>query len=229
MKRQAQEEMWQHRRTWHRDPWDPLDLHQLRICTASASPGTLPELSACGLWRTWTPKGQWRAPLTFNWCQLLGNGYTGGEKAERHNYHLVNCVGYWISPWLSLLISVLFNHPGTQGFPRDSLFPSHWKGKWPLQAVQEHHTTSNPSPEWVAWSLIINFKWGTLRHTSCNFFMNMKEAPEVSQFYGHSQESGEGSAIPSSPMFSAWSRHIAFISSRILTFVRITPLLSIKT
>lgn len=67
--------------------------------------------------------------FTFYWCQLLGYGYAGGEKAERHNYHLVNCVGCLISPWMSLLISVLFNHPGTQGFPRESFFPSQWKGK----------------------------------------------------------------------------------------------------
>lgn len=141
-----------HRNTWHRDPWDPLDLPQLRICTASASPVMLAELSARGLWRTWTPKGQWRAPLTFYWCQLLGYGYTGGEKAERHNYHLVNCVWYWISPRMSLLISVLFNHPGTQGSPRDSVFPSEWKGKWLLQEAQEHHTAPNSSLKWVAWS-----------------------------------------------------------------------------
>lgn len=42
----------------------------------------------------------------------------------------------------------------------------------------------------------------------------MKEVPEVSQFYTHSQESAEGSAIPSSPVLSTWSRHIAFISRR---------------
>lgn len=164
MKRQAQEEMWQLRSTWHRDRWDSLDLHQLRICTASASPVTLPELSACGLWKTWTPKGQWRGPLTFYWCQLLGYGYTGGEKAERHNYHSVNSVGYLISPGMSLLISVLSNPPGTQGFPRESVCASQWKGKWPLQAAQEHHTASNPSPKWVAWSCY----WVILREGHCN-------------------------------------------------------------
>lgn len=154
-KRQAQE-MWQHWSTWHRNPWDPLDLHQLRICTAPASPVALPKPSVCGLWKTWTPEGNEGVPLpfiwfTFYWCQLLGYGYSGGEKAERHNYHLVNCVECFISPWMSLLVSVLFNHPGTQGFPRESVFPSQWKGKWPLQAAQEH-TASNPSPKWTAWS-----------------------------------------------------------------------------
>lgn len=44
--------------------------------------------------------------------------------------------------------------------------------------------------------------------------MSMKDVPEVSQFYTHSQVSREGSAIPSSSMLSVWSRHIAFTSSR---------------
>lgn len=29
-----------------------------------------------------------------------------------------------------------FNPPGTQGFPRESVFASQWKGKWPLQAAK---------------------------------------------------------------------------------------------
>lgn len=38
-----------------------------------------------------------------------------------------------ISSWVSLLISVLLNPPGTQGFPRETGFPSQWKEKWPLR------------------------------------------------------------------------------------------------
>lgn len=133
-------------------PMRPSWLAAAEDLLGLCSPVTSPEFSARGLWKTWSPKGQWRGPLTFYWSQLLGYGYTGGEKTERHNYHLVNCVGYWISPWMSLLISVLFNPPGTQGFPRETAFPSQWKGKWALQAAQEHHTASNPSLKWVAWS-----------------------------------------------------------------------------
>lgn len=92
-----------------------------RGCSSAISPGFI----ALGLWKTWTPKGQRMGPFTFYWCQLLGYRYAGREREERHSYHLVNCVCiYIVSLWASLLISVSFNPPGTQGFPRETGFPS---------------------------------------------------------------------------------------------------------
>ena len=120
-----------------RDPWDSFALHRPRVCMASRallSHKDSPHLG-CGLGRPEPPTGKkWvPLPLTDASCLAIGMLLVREKRGT--------VITWWIlclhiaSPWVSLFLSVSFNPPGAQGFPRDTGFPSQRKGKCPLQAA----------------------------------------------------------------------------------------------